>query len=190
MKLGELIAGQELRQMEGDAETEITGLSYDSRQTRPGDLYFSLARDAARGQANVSDALSRGARAVAVRGWDGAATRPANFDRMRAAAPVDGRGRFALLCRAERAPRSDRRDRHQRQDHDHLSARLDFRSGRRARRDHRHGRHFRGRPQTLQRPHHSRVARFRARARRDGARERPSRGGGGLLDRNRGGPRR
>jgi UDP-N-acetylmuramoyl-L-alanyl-D-glutamate--2,6-diaminopimelate ligase len=79
VKLGELIAGQELRQMQGDAETEITGLSYDSRQTRPGDLYFSLARDAVRGQANASDALRRGARAVVVRGWDGAATRPANF---------------------------------------------------------------------------------------------------------------
>ncbi len=79
MKLGELIAGQELRRMEGDIETEITGLSYDSRQTKPGDFYFSLARDAARGQANVSDALSRGARAVVMRGWDGAVARPANF---------------------------------------------------------------------------------------------------------------
>ena len=98
MKLSELMAGQAVRKMQGDAETEITGLSYDSRQVKPGDLVLSLARDAVRGQANVEDALSRGARAVVVRGWDGAATRPARLYRMRSAAPSDGRGRFALLC--------------------------------------------------------------------------------------------
>ena len=77
MKLGELLAGQDLRRME--TETEITGLSYDSRQARPGDCYFSLARDVERSQANVNDALSRGARAMVVRGWSGVETRPANL---------------------------------------------------------------------------------------------------------------
>jgi UDP-N-acetylmuramoyl-L-alanyl-D-glutamate--2,6-diaminopimelate ligase len=76
VKLGSLLAGHEVRVV-GDIETEITGVSCDSRRTRPGDVFFSLARDAARGRANVEDALSRGARVVVVRGWDGAAARPA-----------------------------------------------------------------------------------------------------------------
>src|SRR6202521_5956271 len=49
---------------------EITGLSYYSRESGPGHLFFSMARDAEKNRANVSDALSRGARAVVVRGWD------------------------------------------------------------------------------------------------------------------------
>jgi UDP-N-acetylmuramoyl-L-alanyl-D-glutamate--2,6-diaminopimelate ligase len=77
VKLGELLAGQAVRRIGGDMEMEITGLSYDSRKSGPGDLFFSLARDTERGQANAEDALSRGARAVVVRGWDGAAARPA-----------------------------------------------------------------------------------------------------------------
>ena len=37
---------------------------------RPGDLFFSTARDAAQGRANIEDALSRGARAAGGGGWD------------------------------------------------------------------------------------------------------------------------
>jgi len=77
VKLRELLAGQAVRKIDGEAEIEVTGLSYDSRLTRPGDFFFSLARDADRARANADDALSRGARAVAVRGWSGAAARPA-----------------------------------------------------------------------------------------------------------------
>ena len=49
--------------IDGDVDVEITGLSYDSRQTRPGDLFFSTARDAKQNRANIDDALNRGARA-------------------------------------------------------------------------------------------------------------------------------
>jgi UDP-N-acetylmuramoyl-L-alanyl-D-glutamate--2,6-diaminopimelate ligase len=70
VKLGELLASLEVR-TDGDLNVEITGLSYDSRQSGPGHLYFSTARDAAKNRANIDDALSRGARAVVVRGWDG-----------------------------------------------------------------------------------------------------------------------
>ena len=70
MKLGELLASLDVR-TDGDLNVEITGLSYDSRQSSPGHLYFSTARDAAKNRANLDDALSRGARAVVVRGWDG-----------------------------------------------------------------------------------------------------------------------
>jgi len=77
VKLGELLQGLDLRRIDGDLNVEITGLSYDSRQTRPGHLYFSTARDPKRNRANIDDALSRGARAVVVAGWDGGMARPA-----------------------------------------------------------------------------------------------------------------
>ena len=77
MKLGDLLKGADVGRIDGDLNVEITGLSYDSRQTRPGHLYFSTARDAARGRANIEDALNRGARAVVVGGWDGGTARPA-----------------------------------------------------------------------------------------------------------------
>ncbi len=77
MKLGELLNGLDVRRIDGDLNVEITGLSYDSRQTRPGHLYFSTARDPKRNRANIDDALNRGARAVVVAGWDGGLARPA-----------------------------------------------------------------------------------------------------------------
>jgi len=69
VKLDELLASLDVR-TDGDLNVEITGLSYDSRQSRRGHLFFSMARDAEKNRANVGDALSRGARAVVVRGWD------------------------------------------------------------------------------------------------------------------------
>jgi len=77
VKLGELLQGLDVRRIDGDLNVEITGLSYDSRQTWPGHLYFSTARDAKRNRANIEDALNRGARAVVVGGWDGGVARPA-----------------------------------------------------------------------------------------------------------------
>jgi UDP-N-acetylmuramoyl-L-alanyl-D-glutamate--2,6-diaminopimelate ligase len=77
MRLGELIAGEAVRRLHGDTECEIIGLSHDSRLSRPGDLFFSLARDERQGRANLEQALDRGARAVVVGGWDGEAARPA-----------------------------------------------------------------------------------------------------------------
>lgn len=40
MKLAELIAGEPILRVDGDAGVEVTGLSYDSRRVRPGDLFF------------------------------------------------------------------------------------------------------------------------------------------------------
>jgi UDP-N-acetylmuramoyl-L-alanyl-D-glutamate--2,6-diaminopimelate ligase len=76
MKLAELIAGSLVGRVEGSLEHEITGLSYDSRTARPGDLFFSTARDEQQSRANLEDAFKRGARAAVVRGWDGQAARP------------------------------------------------------------------------------------------------------------------
>jgi UDP-N-acetylmuramoyl-L-alanyl-D-glutamate--2,6-diaminopimelate ligase len=77
MKLRYLISGVELQRVNGDADVEITGLSYDSRRVNLGDLYFSTARDLNQNRANVDDALNRGARAVVVKGGGGVAARPA-----------------------------------------------------------------------------------------------------------------
>jgi UDP-N-acetylmuramoyl-L-alanyl-D-glutamate--2,6-diaminopimelate ligase len=77
VKLASLLAELDYEGITGDAEVEVSGLSYDSRRAGPGHLYFSLARDPERNRANIDDALSRGARAVVVRGGDGGAARPA-----------------------------------------------------------------------------------------------------------------
>jgi UDP-N-acetylmuramoyl-L-alanyl-D-glutamate--2,6-diaminopimelate ligase len=75
VKLARLVAEAEVERIDGDGAVEITGLACDSREVRPGDLFFALARDEASNRANIDDALSRGARAVVVR--CGGATRPA-----------------------------------------------------------------------------------------------------------------
>ncbi len=77
MKLADLIAGADLKRVTGDPAVEISGLSYDSRKTKPGDLFFSTARDDAQNRANLDDAFKRGARAAVVRGGDGGAARSA-----------------------------------------------------------------------------------------------------------------
>lgn len=77
MRLGELVAGEPDVRIDGDAGVEIAGLSYDSRRVRPGDLFFSLARDPRQARANLEDALGRGARAVVVKAGDGGEARPA-----------------------------------------------------------------------------------------------------------------
>jgi UDP-N-acetylmuramoyl-L-alanyl-D-glutamate--2,6-diaminopimelate ligase len=55
--------------MVGNPEIEVSGLAYDSRQIRPGDIFFSTARDRLQRRAHIQEALRRGARAVVVRGW-------------------------------------------------------------------------------------------------------------------------
>jgi UDP-N-acetylmuramoyl-L-alanyl-D-glutamate--2,6-diaminopimelate ligase len=53
----------------GERDVEIAGLSYDSRRANPGDLFFSLARDAQKNRAHVREALGRGVCAVVVERW-------------------------------------------------------------------------------------------------------------------------
>ena len=77
MKLADLIAGVPVGRVTGDLAVEITGLSYDSRTAKPGDLFFSTARDQAQNRANLEDAFKRGARAAVVRGGDEEAGRSA-----------------------------------------------------------------------------------------------------------------
>ena len=42
MKLQELLAGIPVLDAAADLETEITGVSYDSRRTKPGDLFVAM----------------------------------------------------------------------------------------------------------------------------------------------------
>jgi len=69
MTLAELLSGRDVRVLGGTTQT-ITGLSYDSRGTQPGDFFFATARDLRSAQTHVEQALNRGARAAAVRNWD------------------------------------------------------------------------------------------------------------------------
>ena len=51
-------------QLTGDPDTEITGLAYDSRLVKPGDLFFCIRGLAADGNRFAADACGRGAAAV------------------------------------------------------------------------------------------------------------------------------
>jgi len=69
MRLAELILNAEVERVLGAWDVELSGLAYDSRQVKPGDLFFSTARDEAQSRAHLAQALNRGARAVVVRRW-------------------------------------------------------------------------------------------------------------------------
>jgi UDP-N-acetylmuramyl-tripeptide synthetase len=66
MKLEELVRGVPGATLEGSGDVEITGIAYDSRRVRAGDLFVAVEGLQADGHAFVSDALTRGAIAVAV----------------------------------------------------------------------------------------------------------------------------
>ena len=64
MKLKDLLAGIPVLRSNVDPETEIGGISYDSRQTQPGDLFVAVVGFATDGHAYIGKALERGAAAV------------------------------------------------------------------------------------------------------------------------------
>ena len=61
MKLRELLHGIDLMEMSADLEMEITGVSYDSRQTRSGDLFVAMAGYETDGHKYIPMALEKGA---------------------------------------------------------------------------------------------------------------------------------
>lgn len=77
MKLLELLPDGGGWRADGDVEVEITGISYDSRRTSPGDLFFALAKDREANRRNLGQALSRGAHAVVMSGGVDGNERPA-----------------------------------------------------------------------------------------------------------------
>ena len=66
MKLHELARGVPGVTVEADGEAEITGIAYDSRRVKPGDLFVAVEGLNSDGHAFAADALARGAAAVAI----------------------------------------------------------------------------------------------------------------------------
>ena len=64
MKLRELLCGIEVLEVHADLETEIGGVSYDSRQTKAGDLFAAIAGYETDGHRFIPMALEKGAACV------------------------------------------------------------------------------------------------------------------------------
>ena len=64
MKLKELLAPLDVRELHADPELDITGISYDSRTTQPGELFVAVTGFAADGHKFIPKAVERGAAAI------------------------------------------------------------------------------------------------------------------------------
>ena len=65
MKLQRLLAGAEIGKIVGPGDAEIQSVAYDSRKVTPGAIFFGLRGEKLNGVEFVSDALRRGAAAIA-----------------------------------------------------------------------------------------------------------------------------
>jgi UDP-N-acetylmuramoyl-L-alanyl-D-glutamate--2,6-diaminopimelate ligase len=66
MRLSELFEKKEVEETAGDLEQIVTGLVYDSRAVKRGDIFFAVPGLAMDGHDFITDALARGAAAVVV----------------------------------------------------------------------------------------------------------------------------
>jgi UDP-N-acetylmuramoyl-L-alanyl-D-glutamate--2,6-diaminopimelate ligase len=66
MELKELLAGADVVEIKGDSQTEISELAYDSREVRPGTLFFAIPGFTADGHQFAPFAVQAGATAVVV----------------------------------------------------------------------------------------------------------------------------
>lgn len=64
MKLGELVKNLDIISSNADMETEISGVSYDSRQTRAGELFVAVKGFESDGHRFIPKAMENGAAAV------------------------------------------------------------------------------------------------------------------------------
>ena len=64
MKLSEIIKDLEILSATADMDTEITGVSYDSRRTEPGDLFVAVKGFSSDGHRFIPAAMAKGAAAV------------------------------------------------------------------------------------------------------------------------------
>ena len=66
MRLREFLALQEVEEAEGNLDQEVTGLTYDSRQVRVGEIFFAIPGEKLDGHEFIPQALERGAAGVVV----------------------------------------------------------------------------------------------------------------------------
>jgi UDP-N-acetylmuramoyl-L-alanyl-D-glutamate--2,6-diaminopimelate ligase len=64
MKLGHLLEGMDGYDLQGSPEREVSGVTYDSRQVKPGYLFVALRGNQVNGHDYVEDAIRNGATAV------------------------------------------------------------------------------------------------------------------------------
>ena len=64
MKLKELLAPLDVRELHADPELDITGISYDSRTTQPGELFVAVTGFAADGHKFIPKAVENGAAVI------------------------------------------------------------------------------------------------------------------------------
>jgi UDP-N-acetylmuramoyl-L-alanyl-D-glutamate--2,6-diaminopimelate ligase len=64
MKLGQILEGLDHHELQGDMEQEISGVAYDSRMVKPGNLFVALRGHREDGHGYIQSALQRGATAV------------------------------------------------------------------------------------------------------------------------------
>jgi UDP-N-acetylmuramoyl-L-alanyl-D-glutamate--2,6-diaminopimelate ligase len=64
MKLAEILKGIEMEDIAGNADVDITGISYDSRKTGRGHLFVAMPGEHTDGHDYIEDAVKRGAAAV------------------------------------------------------------------------------------------------------------------------------
>ena len=64
MKLNEIMNGLEILHATADLQTEISGISYDSRSTAPGDLFVAVVGTVSDGHTYIEAAVKKGAIAV------------------------------------------------------------------------------------------------------------------------------
>jgi UDP-N-acetylmuramoyl-L-alanyl-D-glutamate--2,6-diaminopimelate ligase len=65
MELPEILAGAEIETVTGPADADVRSIAFDSRKVMPGGLFFALQGQKMEGLEFVSDALARGAVAIA-----------------------------------------------------------------------------------------------------------------------------
>jgi UDP-N-acetylmuramoyl-L-alanyl-D-glutamate--2,6-diaminopimelate ligase len=66
MRLREFLALKEVEEAEGDLDQEVTGLTYDSRQVRAGEIFFAIPGEKVDGHEFIPQALQSGAAGVVV----------------------------------------------------------------------------------------------------------------------------
>ena len=64
MKLKDIVKNLEVIEATADPETEISGISYDSRATQPGDMFVAVKGFESDGHRFIPKAVSRGAAVV------------------------------------------------------------------------------------------------------------------------------